>query len=117
MPYKDKEHNKEYMRQYFSNPEHRTKHNKQQKEHKQRLYNEIRMKLDNKCKICKRVGITLHAHEIHGQHKKEEKNPNCILKHIDDFILLCKPCHDTVHRYHLFKKEIEELDKLLEKVY
>jgi len=82
-------------------------------------YHKVREKIEgllgNTCSICgykpKKGQRRLQSHEIHG--KKHESSVYYILSHIEDFVPLCKTCHQTVHFYHLYKKQFEKLEKIL----
>jgi len=76
------------------------------------LYVELRDKFENKCDLCDATNQRLEFHEING--KPHPLNSVYIKNHIDDFVLLCKPCHDATHwanektgmAYSIFKRKI-----------
>jgi len=58
-------------------------------------YNEIKKKIGNKCLFCGFKGKILF-HEIHG--RKHNLSAYYILEHIENFIPLCFPCHNSLHK-------------------
>ncbi len=61
---------------------------------KRRIYQEIREKLGGKCVICGTRHRKLCAHEIHG--RKHTDSVYWILKHLEDFVLVCWRCHTVI---------------------
>lgn len=70
----------------------------------------------NKCVICGKVERIIF-HEIHG--KKHPANPACrykyLLSHPEDFVPLCFPHHEAIHRFAKIKnnKTAQKLVKLI----
>ena len=89
---------------------HRQKYNEARLNQIKRKWIEVMTILGDVCSICKHKGKRrVSCHEIYG--KPHKGNPWYVLKHIERFIPLCDTCHKSVHRYHEYKKEIEELEK------
>lgn len=62
---------------------------------KRKQREEIKRKLGSKCVICGKTE-KLVAHEVHGKPHNQTKYW-FTLKHIEDFVLLCKKHHEMVH--------------------
>jgi len=120
LPYKNKE---SYKKWYAKNRKRKSelakKYNHAHPEvHRrawQKLWKKFQIERDKifgtNCSLCNGRTKRMCLHEIHG--KSHLRNPYFILKHKEDFQILCWKCHQMVHRF-LDKKV--NLEKFLELV-
>lgn len=100
----------EYSKLNVSNSErYRLRHPKEMKKRenkrKEKLYRKIIKLLGSKCTICSSTK-NIVFHEIHG--RPHPFNVYYISNHIEDFIPMCRKCHNLLHRL----KNLETKGKL-----
>jgi hypothetical protein len=111
------EYRKEYRRRWRrrlkeKNPERYKEYLEEQKtRHKEWLEQNdtrkpLREKLGNKCFVCGYQGqLVLHEKNFN----KHPPTPTYYGQCPDDFILVCRTCHNALHRLHLFKDKLLKL--------
>ena len=76
------------------------------------LYTSLRKEMGNICDLCGKPYKRMEFHE--KNHRSHPLNSVWIRDHPEDFVLLCKPCHEAAHwaafrlewNYETFKKKI-----------
>ena len=113
MPYKDKERQREYQKEWYRRkklglntkivgknptltPEEKLRRQKiNSKKYRARIKKELKENFKNKCFICDKTIETGNYHEKHG--KEHPCSIAYINKNKDDFIYLCAWCHRFIH--------------------
>lgn len=116
----DKERQREYQRIWREeNPEKYKKGYQRANKRFPKMYKELRKIFDSLCDLCKNSDDRLEFHEKNGN--EHPLNPVYIRDHIEDFVLLCKHCHEATHwamsklniKYSAFKIFIDSFDQNL----
>lgn len=91
---------KEFYEKYIKpwRKKHPEKVKQYNKEYKARWRNLVLYRLGERCVICNRTNTQsqLIAHEIHG--KPHNRSYKRIFNQLEDYVLLCRPHHASIHR-------------------